>query len=273
MAEFTNAQWQKINTLLLRVNAASDATALRFAVLEDVPGIIPHQCSFFDLCSRYRSQRLYFDPLSLNMDEKQLDDYYTHYADIDYTSWLLNQTEQSIVYRDSDYFTDKLLQHSQLYLNWLRPMGAYYGAGVNLIENDIPYGSLTLYRSVEAGDFADSEMELLETLLPHLGQRFTQLYPNGVVYNANQPQFRELQTQFLLTAREDEIVRLLYSGTDTKIMAEMLFISESTVRKHIANIYHKLHVQSRPQLMKLVSRFIDETKALPSTNCGAKGVC
>jgi DNA-binding NarL/FixJ family response regulator len=48
-----------------------------------------------------------------------------------------------------------------------------------------------------------------------------------------------------LTAREEEVLRLLAKGYVTKEIADMLSISFDTVRFHLKNIYTKLHVRSR----------------------------
>jgi DNA-binding NarL/FixJ family response regulator len=48
-----------------------------------------------------------------------------------------------------------------------------------------------------------------------------------------------------LTAREEEVLRLLAKGYVTKEIADMLSISFDTVRFHLKNIYLKLHVRSR----------------------------
>jgi DNA-binding NarL/FixJ family response regulator len=49
----------------------------------------------------------------------------------------------------------------------------------------------------------------------------------------------------LLTKRETEMLALLAKGYRYKEIAEQLFISIETVRKHIYNVYQKLQVQSR----------------------------
>lgn len=54
-----------------------------------------------------------------------------------------------------------------------------------------------------------------------------------------------------LTERETEILQHTVNGLDAKHIAELLDISVYTVRKHIANVYEKLHVQSKAQIIKL----------------------
>jgi DNA-binding CsgD family transcriptional regulator len=52
-----------------------------------------------------------------------------------------------------------------------------------------------------------------------------------------------------LTAREKEIVRLIKVGKTYKIIADELYISERTVSKHIQNIFEKLGVSNRVELL------------------------
>lgn len=55
----------------------------------------------------------------------------------------------------------------------------------------------------------------------------------------------------MLSAREKEILQHTIRGLDAKRIAELLNISVLTVRKHISNIYQRLHVNSKAQVMHL----------------------
>ena len=48
-----------------------------------------------------------------------------------------------------------------------------------------------------------------------------------------------------LTAREEEILRLLATGESNREIGKRLFISELTVKNHVANIFRKLQVNDR----------------------------
>lgn len=50
-----------------------------------------------------------------------------------------------------------------------------------------------------------------------------------------------------LSARENEILSFVAKGYRDKEIAEKFFISPETVRKHLRNIYQKLHVRSRTE--------------------------
>ncbi|MFT3933955.1 MAG: response regulator transcription factor [Chitinophagaceae bacterium] len=56
---------------------------------------------------------------------------------------------------------------------------------------------------------------------------------------------------FELTDREKEILQLLSKGLDYKEIGAQTNISPHTVRKHISNIYQKLHVNSKAQALRI----------------------
>lgn len=57
-----------------------------------------------------------------------------------------------------------------------------------------------------------------------------------------------------ITGREQEILQHMVNGWDAKRIAAALYISVLTVRKHIANIYEKLHVNSKAQVISLAHK-------------------
>lgn len=57
-----------------------------------------------------------------------------------------------------------------------------------------------------------------------------------------------------LTARERDILLLTAQDTSRKDIAEELFVSENTVKTHTRNMYRKLFVTSRGELLDLVER-------------------
>lgn len=58
----------------------------------------------------------------------------------------------------------------------------------------------------------------------------------------------------LLTDREREVLQHMVNGYDAKRIAEITNISTLTVRKHIANIYTKLHVNSKAQIITMAHK-------------------
>ncbi len=72
----------------------------------------------------------------------------------------------------------------------------------------------------------------------------------------NKTEIEESKTvqHFELTNRETEILKELASGATYNIIGEKLFISPLTVRKHVANLYDKLHVSNRMQIVNIAQK-------------------
>lgn len=61
----------------------------------------------------------------------------------------------------------------------------------------------------------------------------------------------DFQENNQLTDREIEVVELLLQGYTYKAIAERLFISENTMKYHVKNIYQKLNINSKMELIKI----------------------
>lgn len=62
-------------------------------------------------------------------------------------------------------------------------------------------------------------------------------------------------TDYQLSEREKELLRLMVEGHHYKAIAEKAFISYETVRTHVKHIYKKLHVASRSEaVMKAIQQ-------------------
>ena len=61
-----------------------------------------------------------------------------------------------------------------------------------------------------------------------------------------------------LTKRELEVALLLREGYTNAKIAEALFVSEGTVKKHISNIFGKLDMYSRTEVLVFVERNIEK---------------
>ena len=61
-----------------------------------------------------------------------------------------------------------------------------------------------------------------------------------------------LKRDFKLSNREADVLELIVRGRDVAHMAETLYVSENTVRSHCKNLYRKLGVHNRQQVLDLL---------------------
>ena len=64
-----------------------------------------------------------------------------------------------------------------------------------------------------------------------------------------------VQRSFRLSARETEVMELIARGYTVARIAEMLVVSENTIRTHSKRIYAKLDVHKRQELRDLIDSF------------------
>ncbi|MBN1408570.1 MAG: helix-turn-helix transcriptional regulator, partial [Calditrichaceae bacterium] len=58
-----------------------------------------------------------------------------------------------------------------------------------------------------------------------------------------------------ISPRETEILALIIQGKSNKQIGDQLFISQSTVKTHISNLFNKCKVKSRYALITLLSKY------------------
>lgn len=92
-----------------------------------------------------------------------------------------------------------------------------------------------------------STMEGESALTPALASRVVKFIQRGAPRPAS-------PTGADLTEREDEILRLIAQGARDREIADQLFISESTVKKHVQNVLRKLHARNRVEAASHLNR-------------------
>lgn len=87
-------------------------------------------------------------------------------------------------------------------------------------------------------------------MTPSIALKTLKLLRNPVDFEAKDEELLEIT----LTPREIEVLEQLSRGLSYSVIAENLFLSPSTVRKHIENIYKKLQVHSKIEAIQKAKR-------------------
>lgn len=245
-----------VNEVALWLHAQTDIRTLQQGLLERLCELIPHRASFFDLCCARDGTMLFFNPISLRIDDDALSEYYQRYEVADYTRWCFDSAAP-VVYRDSEMISDAAREQSLIYREWMRPQGLYYSMGCTTVAGGVPYGSTTLFRSREDGDFTEEDKRVMQLVNEHLGVHLALLMPRGFPFRDGPDRMTEFARAHGLTRREGEAMGLAAEGKTNREIAQALYISESTVKKHLNAIFRKLGIENRVQLMRTV---YDETR-------------
>lgn len=120
----------------------------------------------------------------------------------------------------------------------------------------------TLFFSIKDFDELFS-LEDDEDTLEHL-LSFELSMPSLPLRDGKQGRFTEalkvIAEESRLSVRESEVMRFLAMGRNGTYIAEQLGVSANTVRTHTRNVYTKLDVHSREELIDYVDQWIDSSK-------------
>ena len=94
----------------------------------------------------------------------------------------------------------------------------------------------------------------------YINERYRKIFK----MNISNPYFPDesFYAEFRISAREREIIIFILEGCDNKQIAVRLSISVNTVKVHIANIFKKLNVKSRFELIRFTKNITDNAERL-----------
>jgi DNA-binding CsgD family transcriptional regulator len=139
--------------------------------------------------------------------------------------------------RLSDVISRRQLVGTRVYADWFRPDGVVAEMEVGIVRSRARTRNFVLSRT--QGDFSARDVAVLALIAPHLARihETTQLrHVANLVEPGNIGR---------LTTREAEVIELVAAGLTNAAIAERLWISPGTVKKHLDNVYAKLGVANR----------------------------
>lgn len=238
---------QLISKILYKLYSIEEDMEMRKAVLELLPNLVRCRKASFYLGSK-EPEHFMDRPVGYCMEESLLYGY-LDYDQYDYMNGIFVNSETE-VYRETDYFMDEVRKETPYYKDLLEPNNMHYSIQVSLYYSEIFLGVVTLFRGKEDKDFADHDVFLLTLIKDHLALRLYQDY-NKINQGKPQSNLQKYIDTYGLTLREVEVIKLIFEGMNNEEMADALHISHFTVQKHVSNIYKKLKVNNKSQLLIL----------------------
>jgi DNA-binding CsgD family transcriptional regulator len=220
--------------------AASDGPELPEQVLRGLAELIPCSAVSFHVMDPPRRQVLCGQELDLRpfpaVDEAEADAlFWEAYADCLACSQPELLRGPGVASQWLDYYTEREYRRLRM-----ADYTALWGIWHELVICLPSYHGLTrrLMLVRDAGDppFSERDRLLLTLLRPHLSE----------VRDRVEAERRTLPA---LTPRQVELLRRLARGDTNRQLARDLGLSEATVRKHLENIYTRLHVHSRTEAL------------------------
>lgn len=243
-----------INEIIYKIYTMEDFNEMRKTFLSFLAVLIPNKESSIFLSDHTESSHLICDPIIYPSVESSAEQNYLQFENLDYTRWVM-MSRKCMIFRESDLISDEERFKTDFFKNLMAPNNIYYSLQLVLVYHEISLGVVTLYRTKEMGDFTDDEVFILDSLKEHLNYRFYQNYmtPNHAD-NKSSATIEMFISKYHLTKREIEIVLLIFDGHSNDLIADNLSISPHTLKKHLQNIYRKLNVTTKWELLQFKER-------------------
>jgi DNA-binding CsgD family transcriptional regulator len=148
-----------------------------------------------------------------------------------------------VAVRATDVLAHEHLRKTEFFNDFLQRDGLYWGVNLYAWHQGQNLGDMRIWRDRRRDDFSDDELRLLDMLLP--------AFVTALVRAQNrQPAGQQLNLLAnRLTAREQDIARLVMLGKSDKEIARHLQIAGTTVRTHLENAFRKVGASNRASLI------------------------
>jgi DNA-binding CsgD family transcriptional regulator len=151
-------------------------------------------------------------------------------------------------HRVTDFVTHRQLRRSRIYAQWFRPQGVEHQLTVGL-DAPLWHTKVFLFSRGPGRDFTSRDCDVLDVLRPYLAGRYE-------LWRSRQGRTEPVPVAAGLTSREREVLELVGDGLTNVEVAQRLWISPGTVRRHLENSYAKLGVHTRTAAIRAVSQHL-----------------
>ncbi len=258
MKNIGNNVWLGIMNIIYNIHSNESLENMSKMLLKQLQWLVPYDHALFIAPGEKDSKKIRI-LASRNFEQEYLDLYEANYKKYDHAAGL-KIGGNSIVYRESDIIEEKVYKNSYFYKQFCEPNNIFYVVHLVLCYEDKYCGEVILFRdtdTINASDFGGNAEFILNLLKEHLALSISRL-----VHKKDKQEISKHEVimspiercgfKYSLTKRETEIMKFLVNNQSTADICDKLVISSNTLKKHTLNIYRKMDINSRVQLINKV---------------------
>jgi len=244
--------WEKLFEFIYETGKVMDLHNYSYNFLKKLNNIIPFYAANFFLFEEDDSDNE--ETIIFNISNKALKEYEEYYYKIDdirkisfnnphpiQSSKLMNYGE----WTNTEYFNDFLAKYN-----------LYYSCGIDIHFDNRLLGTISLFREEKDPDFRLLDLMYLELIRKQSANQLNKLIEINKLKKIKiidqNKMIAKCSNKYELTNREQEVLGLIISGKSNNEIAEDLFISINTVKKHLTHIFKKTKVKNRTELTSII---------------------
>lgn len=208
----------------------------RSTVLKELENIFDYKHTLFWLADKEGNLK---DPLNNNISDKMLAEYLddTYVQDFLYPTLNKEYFKKRNVLKLTDVVTVEQYEGSEYFNDFMLKYGFYDEMVITLKHNEEIIGAIGVASKESSHQFTKHDVLRFDYL--------SQIISSALLH------CRE-EIKHPLTSREIEIISLVRKGYTNSHIGEELYISINTVKKHLNNIFQKLGVFNRVELLNKI---------------------
>ena len=246
--ELLNKEWDFINQISLKIHASEDREEMVNNVFSFLQNLISFDYASFYLYNNGNA----VCPVGYNFSQEELLSYINGWEAYDpfkpLRTLLCDYSHPAI--RANEYVFKKAADEEEYYKLW-QIKDIKYSIFAGLGYNSTILGSISLYRKESSDkDFSDRDLKIMNLLKSHINIWLWRDQKHSELETVLPGTLYEMKKQYHLTDRELEVIGLWREGFTDKEICERISISLNTLKKHISNVFGKLNINSRVELLK-----------------------
>ncbi len=245
-------KWEFILDIIYKTGRIIDLDKYSYYFLKELNQIIPFYAANFFLFDK--EKELICDPICFNISESVLQDYNDYYWQIDdIRNLAFDQHEPIISSQLMDYNT---WTNTEYFNDFLAKNRLYYSCGIDIHAENRLLGTISLFRTSKDKDFGAADLIYLNLLAKQSSNHLKKLFEIEKLKKQRDEKQKNIiihkAKNFNLSKREKDVLKLILEGKTNAEIAENLFVSINTVKKHLSHIFHKTEVHNRTELASLI---------------------
>lgn len=181
---------------------------------------------------------------------------YLNYTQVDPLDWTIHANESQVL-KESDLIEEEKRLNSPLYKHCYRKYNIFDTLQYTIVYQGEYLGVITLFRTKVDGVFSDEAMFYLRSLGKHLNCVIYRLTSLTLTTQTTKNLVESLKTSYPLTPRESQVLEKILLYESNSEIAAHLKITENTLLKHVQNIYAKMGVSSKMELLRFNNSSFD----------------
>lgn len=248
----TNSDWRNINQTIYGINVEDDRSTFLFNVMKHLDLVCPYTCGIFTQARVGHNGIVIENSVGVNLlpEDTELINKYC-LAGSPFIRGVCMLPNGSVTCGFScDQFTESQRMN---FRESIIPRNPNNTLTTVLYHDSLLQGFILLMRRDEVKPFSAAHICAMDVLQPHISLQFNKVMNSDEPEAVNNDKYKLLDIiadRFNLTKRELEVLKNMYDHKSDDEICYSLFITKSTLKKHISHIYGKMSVRNRSELFK-----------------------